>query len=75
MDGFQHEQPDYWLNFGNPWEIERIHVTYEVKVCPASIFYAFFNHFMVSVHIIAFSFHIITSKLQIDCISLLYWMD
>jgi len=20
-DGFQHEQPDYWLNFGNPWEI------------------------------------------------------
>ena len=32
LDGFQHEQPDYWLNFGNPWEIERIHVTYEVKV-------------------------------------------
>ncbi|WVY93404.1 hypothetical protein V8G54_032492 [Vigna mungo] len=31
VDGFQHEQPDYWLNFGNPWEIERIHVTYEVK--------------------------------------------
>ncbi|KAH7546052.1 hypothetical protein FEM48_Zijuj01G0159700 [Ziziphus jujuba var. spinosa] len=31
MDGFQHEQPDYWLNFGNPWEIERIHLTYPVK--------------------------------------------
>ncbi|KAL1335884.1 hypothetical protein HN51_030328 [Arachis hypogaea] len=31
VDGFQHEKPDYWLNFGNPWEIERIHVTYEVK--------------------------------------------
>ena len=23
VDGFQHEQPDYWLNFGNPWELER----------------------------------------------------
>ena len=22
-EGFQHENPDYWLNFGNPWEIER----------------------------------------------------
>ncbi|KAA0057014.1 glycogen phosphorylase 1-like [Cucumis melo var. makuwa] len=32
LDGFQHEQPDYWLNFGNPWEIERVHVTYPVKV-------------------------------------------
>ncbi|WCJ27091.1 Glycogen phosphorylase [Euphorbia peplus] len=31
FDGYQHEQPDYWLNFGNPWEIERIHVTYPVK--------------------------------------------
>ncbi|PPD66231.1 hypothetical protein GOBAR_DD36897 [Gossypium barbadense] len=31
VDGFQHEQPDYWLNFGNPWEIERIHITYPVK--------------------------------------------
>ncbi|XP_010919434.3 uncharacterized protein [Elaeis guineensis] len=31
LDGFQHEQPDYWLNFGNPWEIERIHVSYAVK--------------------------------------------
>ncbi|THG15619.1 hypothetical protein TEA_027348 [Camellia sinensis var. sinensis] len=32
LDGFQHEQPDYWLNFGNPWEIERVHVSYTVKV-------------------------------------------
>ncbi|KAF2297757.1 hypothetical protein GH714_002594 [Hevea brasiliensis] len=31
LDGYQHEQPYYWLNFGNPWEIERIHVTYPVK--------------------------------------------
>ncbi|KAI3800849.1 hypothetical protein L1987_28947 [Smallanthus sonchifolius] len=28
LDGFQHEQPDYWFNFGNPWEIERVHVSY-----------------------------------------------
>ncbi|KAL4205091.1 hypothetical protein AMTRI_Chr01g135480 [Amborella trichopoda] len=31
LDGFQHEQPDYWLNFGNPWEIERVHISYPVK--------------------------------------------
>ncbi|CAI9087396.1 OLC1v1021453C1 [Oldenlandia corymbosa var. corymbosa] len=31
LDGFQLEQPDYWLNFGNPWEIERVHVSYSVK--------------------------------------------
>eukprot|EP00850_Spirogloea_muscicola_P017799 SM000156S02155 [mRNA] locus=s156:289152:295738:+ [translate_table: standard] len=31
QDGFQHEQPDYWLTFGNPWEIERIHVSYGVR--------------------------------------------
>ncbi|XP_022878114.1 glycogen phosphorylase 1-like isoform X1 [Olea europaea var. sylvestris] len=31
VDGFQHEQPDYWLNFGNPWEIERVQVSYAVK--------------------------------------------
>lgn len=23
IDGYQVETPDYWLNFGNPWEIER----------------------------------------------------
>ena len=31
VDGFQKEQPDYWLNFGNPWEIERPNVRYPVK--------------------------------------------
>ena len=31
VDGFQHEQPDYWLNFGNPWEIERLNVMYTIK--------------------------------------------
>ncbi|KAI5081083.1 hypothetical protein GOP47_0004266 [Adiantum capillus-veneris] len=30
-DGFQLEQPDFWLNFGNPWEVERVHVSYSVK--------------------------------------------
>lgn len=30
QEGFQHEQPDYWLTFGNPWEIERVFVTYPV---------------------------------------------
>ena len=39
VDGFQHEQPDYWLNFGNPWEIERLNVGYPVN---------FYGH--VSVH-------------------------
>ena len=37
QDGYQHEQPDYWLNFGNPWEIERVHVTYPVMVCLHSL--------------------------------------
>jgi glucan phosphorylase len=36
QDGFQHEQPDYWLNVGNPWEIERVHVTYPISVSPLS---------------------------------------
>ena len=31
MDGFQHEQPDYWLNFGNPWELERLNVAYPIS--------------------------------------------
>lgn len=30
-DGFQREQPDYWLTVGNPWEIERPNVAYPVK--------------------------------------------
>jgi hypothetical protein len=32
INGFQHEQPDYWLTFGNPWEIERLVVKYPVQV-------------------------------------------
>lgn len=60
VDGFQHEQPDYWLNFGNPWEIERIHLTYEVKVCQASLYYvmpfASFYNFQLILHF----FHFIT---------------
>lgn len=32
IDGFQHEQPDYWLTFGNPWEIERLMVAYPIKL-------------------------------------------
>lgn len=39
VNGFQHEQPDYWLTFGNPWEIERLIVAYPIK---------FYGH--VSVH-------------------------
>ncbi|KAL1924662.1 uncharacterized protein VTP21DRAFT_4316 [Calcarisporiella thermophila] len=30
VDGFQVEQPDYWLNFDNPWEFPRPDVTVEV---------------------------------------------
>eukprot|EP00798_Chlamydomonas_sp_ICE-L_P029610 gene29610-17891_t len=30
VHGFQKEQPDYWLTFGNPWEIERLNVSYTV---------------------------------------------
>lgn len=41
VDGFQHEQPDFWLNFGNPWEIERVHVSYPVKVCKYLLFLLF----------------------------------
>ncbi|KAH3732873.1 glycogen phosphorylase 2 [Pelomyxa schiedti] len=29
--GEQVETPDYWLNFGNPWEIQRLDVTYPVR--------------------------------------------
>ncbi|KAI9342749.1 glycosyl transferase [Zopfochytrium polystomum] len=31
VDGYQSEYPDYWLNFGNPWEIERLDVSYEIR--------------------------------------------
>eukprot|EP00897_Mesotaenium_endlicherianum_P009552 jgi/Mesen1/8625/ME000050S08033 len=30
-NGFQHEQPDYWLTMSNPWEIERSNIAYPVK--------------------------------------------
>lgn len=26
VDGYQVESPDYWLNFGNPWEIPRVEI-------------------------------------------------
>jgi starch phosphorylase len=31
VDGHQVEFPDYWLNFGNPWEIPRLDVVYPVQ--------------------------------------------
>ena len=31
VDGYQTEFPDYWLNFGNPWEIQRLDVSFEVR--------------------------------------------
>ncbi len=30
-NGEQVEEPDYWLNFGNPWEVERLDITYVVQ--------------------------------------------
>jgi len=30
-DGYQIESPDYWLDHGNPWEIERIDIQYPVR--------------------------------------------
>lgn len=30
-DGSQVEIPDYWLTLGNPWEVERLDVCYEVR--------------------------------------------
>ncbi len=29
-DGWQHEYPEHWLSFGNPWEFERPEVVYDV---------------------------------------------
>lgn len=31
INGEQVEQPDYWLTRGNPWEIERADVTYNIR--------------------------------------------
>jgi len=30
-DGWQHELPDDWLSFGNPWEFERPEVVYPIR--------------------------------------------
>jgi len=30
-EGYQIEVPDYWLTHGNPWEVERLDVTYPVR--------------------------------------------
>ena len=30
-DGYQVEIPDFWLNHGNPWEVERQDVTYHIR--------------------------------------------
>jgi len=30
-DGYQVEIPDFWLTRGNPWEIERQDVTYQIR--------------------------------------------
>lgn len=30
-DGYQYEVPDYWLDNGNPWEIERLDVNYPIR--------------------------------------------
>ena len=31
VDGYQVEIPDYWLNEGNPWEVERRDITYHIR--------------------------------------------
>ena len=31
IDGHQTEFPDYWLTFGNPWEVPRLDVAYAVR--------------------------------------------
>jgi starch phosphorylase len=31
VDGYQQEYPDYWLTFGNAWEIPRLDVAYDVR--------------------------------------------
>ena len=31
INGEQIEVPDYWLSKGNPWEIERDDITYQVR--------------------------------------------
>jgi starch phosphorylase len=31
IDGRQMESPDYWLEYGNPWEFERHKTRYTVR--------------------------------------------
>jgi len=31
VNGYQVEMPDYWLQSGNPWEIERLDIQYPVR--------------------------------------------
>lgn len=31
IDGYQNEFPDYWLTFGNIWEIPRLDVSYDIQ--------------------------------------------
>ena len=31
MNGYQVEIPDFWLTKGNPWEVERQDITYEIR--------------------------------------------
>lgn len=31
IQGYQVEVPDYWLSYGNPWEIQRLDVQYPVR--------------------------------------------
>lgn len=31
IDGYQVEHPDYWLTYGNPWEIQRKDIKYPVR--------------------------------------------
>eukprot|EP01017_Pseudomicrothorax_dubius_P016537 TRINITY_DN1876_c0_g1_i6.p1 TRINITY_DN1876_c0_g1~~TRINITY_DN1876_c0_g1_i6.p1 ORF type:complete len:867 (+),score=250.05 TRINITY_DN1876_c0_g1_i6:61-2661(+) len=31
VNGYQLEVPDYWLTYGNPWEIERLDVKYPIR--------------------------------------------
>ena len=31
VEGYQIEHPDYWLNFGSPWEVPRLDIIYEVN--------------------------------------------
>lgn len=37
VDGLQVERPDYWLTQGNPWEIERHDVRYQVRFYGKSV--------------------------------------